>query len=102
MAPFVWLEGMAAGLPIECSNHGPMPEILGDFGVYFDPENPQEIAKSIRLLIESPELRAEKAKAAYTLAQQYSWKRCASETFAFLATTTSSKCQPTAEHTVGR
>ena len=100
--PNILLEGMAAGLPIACSNRGPMPEILGDFGVYFDPENAQEIAKSIRLLIESPELRAEKAKAAYTLAQQYSWKRCANETFAFLATTTSSMCQPTAEHTVGR
>lgn len=100
--PNILLEGMAAGLPIACSNRGPMPEILGDFGVYFDPENPQEIAKSIRLLIESPELRAEKAKAAYTSAQQYSWKRCANETFAFLARTTSSMRQPTIEYTVDR
>jgi glycosyltransferase involved in cell wall biosynthesis len=86
--PNILLEGMASGLPIACSNLGPMPELLGDAGVYFDPERPEDIANSVRRLIESSELRADKAKAAFVLVQQYSWKRCADETFDFLAAVT--------------
>ena len=83
--PNILLEGMASGLPIACSNRGPMPEVLGDAGVYFDPEQPDEIAEAIRTLIESSELRLEKAQAAYERAQQFSWARCADETLRFLA-----------------
>ncbi len=77
-------EYMAAGLPIACSNKSAMPELLGDAGVYFDPEQPEDIAKAVRDLIVSPELRAEKAQASYRKAQEFSWRRCATDTFAFL------------------
>jgi glycosyltransferase involved in cell wall biosynthesis len=83
--PNILLEGMASGLPIACSNRGPMPEVLGDAGVYFDPEQPDEIAEAIRTLIESSELKTEKAQAAYERAQQFSWARCADATLGFLA-----------------
>ena len=64
-----------------------MPEILGDAGIYFDPERPSEIAAALRTLIESPELRAEKADAAFRRAKGFSWDRCAEETFGFLIRT---------------
>jgi len=83
--PNILLEGMASGLPIACSNRGPMPEVLGETGVYFDPENPEDIARALRKLIDSPELRTKTAKASFERAQSYSWKRCAQETFAFLS-----------------
>ena len=83
--PNILLEGMASGLPIACSNCGPMPEVLGDAGVYFDPERPDDIARAIRELIDSPELRARLAKASFERAQAFSWRRCAHETFGFLA-----------------
>jgi len=86
--PNILLEGMASGLPIACSDRGPMPEVLGDAGVYFDPERPREIAAAIRRLIDSPELRMEKARAARERAREFSWRRCAAETFAFIAATT--------------
>jgi len=82
--PNILLEAMAAGLPIACSNRGPMPEVLGDAGTYFDPERPEEIAAAVRALAESPSLRREKAALAYERAQAYSWRRCARETFGFL------------------
>jgi glycosyltransferase involved in cell wall biosynthesis len=78
-------EAMAAGLPIACSNRGPMPEVLGDAGVYFDPEKPAEIAEAIRKLIEDPILRAEKADTAFERAKEFTWERCADKTFGFLA-----------------
>ncbi len=55
--PNTLVEAMAVGLPIACSNRGPMPEVLRDGGVYFDPENPESIATAIETLIRDPELR---------------------------------------------
>jgi glycosyltransferase involved in cell wall biosynthesis len=78
-------EAMSAGLPVACSNRSAMPELLGDAGVYFDPENPKDIARALRELIDSPELRTEKAWASFERAKTYSWARCARETFGFLA-----------------
>lgn len=83
--PNILLEGMVSGLPIACSNRGPMPEILKSGGAYFDPEKPSDIAAAIRLLIMSPALREEKATLSFSLAQQYSWQRCAGETLRFLS-----------------
>ena len=82
--PNILLEGMASGLPIACSNRGPMPEILGDVGIYFDPKKPEEIADTIRTLMESRKLRTQMAQAAFERARQFSWQRCAEETFTFL------------------
>lgn len=88
--PNVLLEGMAAGLPVACSDRGPMPEVLGEAGVYFDPESAASISQALRQLIDSPQLRMRKAQAALQRARQYTWTRCATETFAFLATTAAS------------
>jgi glycosyltransferase involved in cell wall biosynthesis len=83
--PNILLEGMASGLPVACSNRGPMPEVLGAAGVYFDPEDPDDIAGAIETLIASAELRARLARESFARAQSYSWERCAHETLGFLA-----------------
>jgi glycosyltransferase involved in cell wall biosynthesis len=82
--PNILLEAMAAGLPIACSNRGPMPEVLKDAGVYFDPEKPAQIAGSIITLVENTVMRSRHARAAYRYAQRYSWKQCAADTFSYL------------------
>jgi glycosyltransferase involved in cell wall biosynthesis len=83
--PNILLEGMASGLPIACSDRGPMPELLGNTGMYFNPEKPHDIARCLRELIASPALRMEKAKASFKVAHTYSWTQCAEETLEFLA-----------------
>ena len=70
--PNTLVEAMAVGLPIACSNRGPMPEVLRDGGVYFDPENPESIATAIETLIRDPELRISVSKRAKGLSGQYS------------------------------
>ncbi len=82
--PNTLLEGMAGGLPIACSNRGPMPEVLQDGGVYFDPENSDSIAAALERLVSDTELRARVAQRARILSQQFSWTRCAKETWTFL------------------
>jgi glycosyltransferase involved in cell wall biosynthesis len=82
--PNTLLEHMAAGLPIACSNRGPMPEILGDAGIYFNPEDSCDIATVLQKLILDPELRTQLSKASFLAASEYSWNRCADQTFDFL------------------
>jgi len=84
-------EGMSAGLPMACSDYGAIREVVGDGALYFNPEDSDDIARVLRTFIESTKLRTEKAEVAFGLAQMYSWKRCARDTFNFLA----SICQDT-------
>ncbi len=83
--PNILIEAMTAGLPIACAKRGPMPEVLGDAGVYFDPLKVQEIAEAMRKLINSADLRARVAAQAKELSRAYSWHRCAKDTFEFIA-----------------
>jgi glycosyltransferase involved in cell wall biosynthesis len=85
--PIILLEAMTAGLPIACSNRGPMLEILGDAGVYFDPERPESIVEALAYMIQDSVWREHHAHLAYTRAQDYSWERCARETLDFIAQT---------------
>jgi glycosyltransferase involved in cell wall biosynthesis len=82
--PNTLIEGMSSGLPIACSNRGPMPEVLQDGGVYFDPENVEEIENAILKIITDPVDRMRISKRALELSNFYSWKRCSRETFEYL------------------
>lgn len=82
--PNILLEAMASGFPIACARRGPMPELLGEGGVYFDPEDPAGIAAAIRQLAEDAELRARCARIGFERAGAFSWQRCAQETLAFV------------------
>ncbi|MDF5690848.1 glycosyltransferase family 4 protein [Aquirufa aurantiipilula] len=77
-------EAMSAGLPMACSNRSAMPEILEDCGIYFDPENPAEIAESLKILIENPTLRFSYATKAYQKSKNFTWEKCAHQTLGFL------------------
>jgi len=79
------LEAMTAGLPIASSDRGPMPEVLKDAGLYFNPESVTSIRNCLRYLIEIPNLRKRLGKKAKQYSQNYSWKKCADETFGFLS-----------------
>jgi glycosyltransferase involved in cell wall biosynthesis len=98
--PIILIEAMAAGLPIVASNRGAMPEVLGDAGLLCDPENADALARHMRIMIESPELRAAKAHMAYERAQSYSWVQCARETFGIFSRVVqrTKPCEPPRHH----
>jgi glycosyltransferase involved in cell wall biosynthesis len=89
--PNTLLEAMASGLPIASSNRGPMPEVLQDGGVYFDPECAEQIESAVLRLLKSSQLRERVVFRATRLASEYTWKRCANETFKFLSKLASQK-----------
>ena len=84
------LEAMAAGLPIASSDRAPMPGILQDGGIYFDPERPASIASALDLLMRDPSLRTKLAFRAHDLGRPYNWTRAARDTFDFLASVSAS------------
>jgi len=82
--PNILVEAMTAGLPIASSDRGPMPEVLKDAGLYFNPESVTSIKNCLRYMIENPNLRQRLGAKAKQYSQTYSWKKCADETFSFL------------------
>lgn len=83
--PITLLEAMASGLVIASSNRGPMPEVLGDGGTYFDPEDPGDIAVAVSRLLRDSALRQRVAAKARSRAEIYSWESCAAATWSACA-----------------
>ena len=81
------LEAMTIGVPIACSNRSSLPETLQDGGEYFDPQDSESIARAIDSLVRDPERRFQLANRARALAKNYSWSRCAQETWSFISQT---------------
>jgi len=81
------LEAMASGLPIVCSNRGPMKEFAKDGVRYFDPKDPVSIAAAIGYLIDNHDDCKRLALRAYELSKRYTWENCTKQTFDFLLKT---------------
>lgn len=82
--PITLAEAMGAGLPIACSDRMGMPEILRDGGRYFDPEDYQDIAATLRDLLMHPDHRRDCAQKARQYAEEYRWESSAAEVYRFL------------------
>ncbi len=83
--PNILLEMMASGLPIACSNKGPMMDILGDAGEYFNPESASEIEDALLKLLKEPKLREKMAMESFKKSRLYSWDNCALDTLLFMS-----------------
>lgn len=56
--PNTLIEALAQGLPIVCSKSSVMPEIAGDAAEYFDADDPRDIARAMRRVLDDPALAA--------------------------------------------
>ncbi len=83
--PITLIEGMAVGLPIACSDRGPMPEVLSDGGTYFNPEDYLSIKKAIERILFSSDLRSSISKQAKSRSLKYTWEKCSVDTFGYIA-----------------
>jgi glycosyltransferase involved in cell wall biosynthesis len=78
------LEAMAYGCPVITSDIPVMREVCGDAALYCDPHDPGDIADKVRMLAESSEMREQLRRRGLRRASQFSWERCARETFEVL------------------
>lgn len=80
----ILLEAMAGGLPLLCSHRSSLPEVAGDAALYFDPLAPEALLHVIRDIYSDPALRFSLSHRGSLRAAQFSWERCARETFSFV------------------
>ena len=83
------IEAMACGIPTACARAGALPEIAGDCTSYFDPDKPDTIAAVMGDLINdtagaNAARRQQQVAAGIEWVKQYSWKKTAEETLAYL------------------
>jgi glycosyltransferase involved in cell wall biosynthesis len=66
--------------PVVCTNGGSVPEIVGEAGLYFDPESSDAMENAILEVLENPATANELIARGRQQLGHYSWKKCASET----------------------
>ena len=76
----IGLESMACGTPVVSSNTTSLPEILGDATIYFDPNNPKEMAEKIKLVLTDKKLYNELTEKGFKRIEKYSWEKMGEET----------------------
>lgn len=74
------LNAMACSLPVISSNIPVLKEVYKDSALYFDPQNPKDIAKKIETILNDQILRVNLIKNGARLSKQYSWETMAKET----------------------
>jgi glycosyltransferase involved in cell wall biosynthesis len=75
------LEAMACGTPVLVSNRGALPEVVGDAGATFDPENLESFAQEMRAILEiSEEKRSELGRRCIARAREFTWEAAARHT----------------------
>jgi glycosyltransferase involved in cell wall biosynthesis len=80
------LEALSCDCPLVCSDTGAVREVVGNAGLYFNPANPEELAKALERIVEDDQLRASLRAAGQTRVQQFSWEKCAAQTMALYNT----------------
>ena len=75
------LEAMFYGCPVLCSKLPVLQEIYGSAALYFNPEATKQMAKAILKVIECQDLREKLKLRGYAQIRNYSWKKCAKQTF---------------------
>lgn len=74
------LEAFYFKKPLLCSNSTSLPEIAGNAALYFDPSNPEDIARSVITLYKDPAIGPGLVKKGEERLQLFSWKKTASQT----------------------
>lgn len=80
----ILLETIASSLPIICSNYPVYREILKKNTIYFDPDNPDDIAVSIKTYITNFRLKFRNTKNLFKISKKFNWKTSSMETFEFI------------------
>lgn len=83
--PVTLLEGMSYGLPILCSDRGPMPEILQNHALYFNPESCESIVKQILAIYNDIDLSNRLSSGSHSLSKRFSWGLTSRATFDYLS-----------------
>ena len=74
------LEAMSAECPVVSSNTSSIPEVINKAGVYFDPNNIDEMCSAMEMVVLDESLRFRLVQLGLENIKLFSWKKCAFET----------------------
>jgi len=77
---FTVLEAMACGTPVVCSSATSLPEVAGRAALYFDPDNPEEMASQLLLALTSHSTRESLIAHGRQNLLRFNWKETARQT----------------------
>jgi len=72
------LEAMASGAPVLCARAASLPEVAGDAAAYCDPQDADDIARHLELLLAHRGLRQQLSYRGLERARKYTWAAAAS------------------------
>ena len=81
---FPILEAMAAGCPVASSSRASLPEVAGDAASYFDPEDPEDIARGIKKILYDEPYRKELITKGQKRILLFNWKECCQLHFEYI------------------
>ena len=73
-------EAMACGCPVVCSNVTSIPEVIGDSGVMFDPNSPDDIADKLWIVWNNDAKRKAMSVSGIERVKMFSWETTARKT----------------------
>jgi glycosyltransferase involved in cell wall biosynthesis len=79
---FTVLEAMACGTPVVCSSATSLPEVAGKAALYFDPENPREMANQLVRAFSDDALRTSLTAEGRRNLLRFNWQQTARQTLA--------------------
>lgn len=68
------LEAMSQGVPVLSSDRSSLREVVGEAGLYFNPDNVEEITDGINKILNDENLRLELSKKGIEQAKKFSWE----------------------------
>ena len=68
------LEAMACGTPVAASTQGALPEVIGDAGLLFHPDNPAALSEIISQCLSNPQQRKSLSERGFERVRQFSWQ----------------------------
>ena len=79
------VEAMAQGVPVALANSTALPEIGGEAGWYFDPEDEEAIRSTLRDLLDRPDERARRVELGREIAKSFRWQAANDQLFESLS-----------------
>jgi glycosyltransferase involved in cell wall biosynthesis len=71
------LEAMSAGVPVVASARGSLPEVIGDAGLFIDPDDAESLTDALSRIVHDRALRATLAQRGLERSQQFTWNQTA-------------------------
>jgi glycosyltransferase involved in cell wall biosynthesis len=84
-------QAMAAGVPVIGSDRSCLPEVIGDAGIFVNPDSVEDLSAAIHRIYSNPDLSAQLSLRGRVRSQRFRWSVCAAESLQFFRDVSSAR-----------